>query len=48
MTKVVLVVMISVLCIELISRDFNYSIGRECGKKCKLQQKLASGGLLKT
>jgi len=49
MKKIVLLVMTSVLCIELISRDFNYSIGKECRKeRYKLQQELASGGLLKT
>lgn len=47
MKKIILLVMISVLLIELTSKDFNYSIGKEFIKeRYKLQQELASGGLL--
>jgi hypothetical protein len=48
MKKIILVVIISVLCIKLTLRDFNYSIGKEFRKeKYKLQQEMAFGGLLK-
>jgi hypothetical protein len=41
--------MISILCIELIAKNFNYSIEKEIRKeRYKLLQELVSGGLLKT